>query len=81
MPTHPQRPLVLKTGVQFTVKLRYVFLFPCYCFVARLSCHRLPAAKRIAQPALQSKSWGQEEGRAMGRGFLLAQLNSAFTLS
>lgn len=24
MPTHPQRPLVLKTGVQFTVKLRYV---------------------------------------------------------
>lgn len=22
MPTHPQRPLVLKTGVQFTVKLR-----------------------------------------------------------
>ena len=27
MPTHPQRPLVLKTGVQFTVKLRYVFCF------------------------------------------------------
>ncbi|MEQ2184390.1 hypothetical protein GOODEAATRI_007504, partial [Goodea atripinnis] len=23
MPTHPQRPLVLKTGVQFTVKLRF----------------------------------------------------------
>ncbi|NXW90616.1 STAT1 protein, partial [Alopecoenas beccarii] len=28
MPTHPQRPLVLKTGVQFTVKLRYIFTFP-----------------------------------------------------
>ncbi|NXR98985.1 STAT1 protein, partial [Oxylabes madagascariensis] len=37
MPTHPQRPLVLKTGVQFTVKLRYVFPFPCSCFVVRLS--------------------------------------------
>ncbi|KAI4796364.1 hypothetical protein KUCAC02_027813 [Chaenocephalus aceratus] len=24
MPTHPQRPLVLKTGVQFTVKLRFL---------------------------------------------------------
>ncbi|NXK65833.1 STAT1 protein, partial [Sylvietta virens] len=36
MPTHPQRPLVLKTGVQFTVKLRYVFPFPCSCFVVRL---------------------------------------------
>lgn len=24
MPTHPQRSLVLKTGVQFTVKIRYV---------------------------------------------------------
>lgn len=24
MPTHPQRALVLKTGVQFTVKVRYV---------------------------------------------------------
>uniref|UniRef100_A0AAZ3Q8H0 STAT transcription factor protein interaction domain-containing protein n=1 Tax=Oncorhynchus tshawytscha TaxID=74940 RepID=A0AAZ3Q8H0_ONCTS len=23
MPTHPQRPLVLKTGVQFTVKIRW----------------------------------------------------------
>lgn len=23
MPTHPQRPLVLKTNVKFTVKLRY----------------------------------------------------------
>ncbi|NWS05098.1 STAT1 protein, partial [Motacilla alba] len=33
MPTHPQRPLVLKTGVQFTVKLRYVFPFPCSFFV------------------------------------------------
>nr|XP_046197950.1 signal transducer and activator of transcription 1-alpha/beta-like [Oncorhynchus gorbuscha] len=22
MPTHPQRPMVLKTGVQFTVKIR-----------------------------------------------------------
>ncbi|NWZ32534.1 STAT1 protein, partial [Asarcornis scutulata] len=31
MPTHPQRPLVLKTGVQFTVKLRYVFPFPFFC--------------------------------------------------
>ncbi|NXV60296.1 STAT1 protein, partial [Molothrus ater] len=37
MPTHPQRPLVLKTGVQFTVKLRYVFPFPCSFFVVRLS--------------------------------------------
>ncbi|NWW38717.1 STAT1 protein, partial [Panurus biarmicus] len=37
MPTHPQRPLVLKTGVQFTVKLRYVFPFPYSCFVVRLS--------------------------------------------
>ncbi|NWW20125.1 STAT1 protein, partial [Falcunculus frontatus] len=37
MPTHPQRPLVLKTGVQFTVKLRYVFPFPHSCFVVRLS--------------------------------------------
>ncbi|NXB71652.1 STAT1 protein, partial [Donacobius atricapilla] len=37
MPTHPQRPLVLKTGVQFTVKLRYVFSFRCSCFVVRLS--------------------------------------------
>ncbi|NXH38977.1 STAT1 protein, partial [Dicaeum eximium] len=37
MPTHPQRPLVLKTGVQFTVKLRYVFTFPCSCLVVRLS--------------------------------------------
>uniref|UniRef100_A0A8C3VB95 Signal transducer and activator of transcription n=1 Tax=Catharus ustulatus TaxID=91951 RepID=A0A8C3VB95_CATUS len=35
MPTHPQRPLVLKTGVQFTVKLRYVFPFPYSCFVVR----------------------------------------------
>lgn len=24
MPTHPQRPLVLKTGVQFTIKVRCV---------------------------------------------------------
>ncbi|XP_033933602.1 signal transducer and activator of transcription 1a isoform X2 [Pseudochaenichthys georgianus] len=24
MPTHPQRPLVLKTGIQFTVKLRFL---------------------------------------------------------
>ncbi|NWW59184.1 STAT1 protein, partial [Ifrita kowaldi] len=37
MPTHPQRPLVLKTGVQFTVKLRYVLPFPSSCFVVRLS--------------------------------------------
>ncbi|NWZ84335.1 STAT1 protein, partial [Poecile atricapillus] len=37
MPTHPQRPLVLKTGVQFTVKLRYVFLFPCSCFVLSMN--------------------------------------------
>ncbi|NXL80112.1 STAT1 protein, partial [Leptocoma aspasia] len=37
MPTHPQRPLVLKTGVQFTVKLRYAFPFPYSCFVLRLS--------------------------------------------
>lgn len=83
MPTHPQRPLVLKTGVQFTVKLRYVFPFPYSCFVVRLSCHWLPAAQRVAQPALQPKAWGQEEGRAMGRGFLLAELNShsAFILS
>ncbi|NXP93677.1 STAT1 protein, partial [Passerina amoena] len=41
MPTHPQRPLVLKTGVQFTVKLRYVFPFPCSFFVVRLSCQDL----------------------------------------
>ncbi|NXU02909.1 STAT1 protein, partial [Buphagus erythrorhynchus] len=37
MPTHPQRPLVLKTGVQFTVKLRYVFPFPCSCFVLSMN--------------------------------------------
>ncbi|NXY65122.1 STAT1 protein, partial [Callaeas wilsoni] len=49
MPTHPQRPLVLKTGVQFTVKLRYVFPSPSSYFVAKLSCHWLPAAKAIAQ--------------------------------
>ncbi|NXE90588.1 STAT1 protein, partial [Menura novaehollandiae] len=55
MPTHPQRPLVLKTGVQFTVKLRYVFPFPCSCFVVRLSCPWLPAAESIAQPALQPR--------------------------
>ncbi|KAF7199089.1 signal transducer and activator of transcription 1-alpha/beta-like [Nothobranchius furzeri] len=24
MPTHPQRPMMLKTGVQFTVKLRFL---------------------------------------------------------
>lgn len=78
MPTHPQRPLVLKTGVQFTVKLRYVLSFPCSCFVVRLSCHWLPAAKRIAQPKGCS-----QKARAVGRGFLLAELNShsAFTLS
>ncbi|XP_033833624.1 signal transducer and activator of transcription 1a isoform X1 [Periophthalmus magnuspinnatus] len=28
MPTHPQRPLVLKTGVQFTVKLRFLVKLP-----------------------------------------------------
>ncbi|XP_053482127.1 signal transducer and activator of transcription 1b isoform X1 [Ictalurus furcatus] len=28
MPTHPQRPLVLKTGVQFTVKLRLLVKLP-----------------------------------------------------
>ncbi|XP_060786443.1 signal transducer and activator of transcription 1b [Neoarius graeffei] len=28
MPTHPQRPLVLKTGVQFTVKLRMLVKLP-----------------------------------------------------
>ncbi|NXM75896.1 STAT1 protein, partial [Serilophus lunatus] len=28
MPTHPQRPLVLKTGVQFTVKLRLLVRLP-----------------------------------------------------
>uniref|UniRef100_A0A8C5QIR1 Signal transducer and activator of transcription n=1 Tax=Leptobrachium leishanense TaxID=445787 RepID=A0A8C5QIR1_9ANUR len=28
MPTHPQRPLVLKTGVQFTVKLRLLVTLP-----------------------------------------------------
>lgn len=26
MPTHPHRPLVIKTGVQFTVKIRYIHL-------------------------------------------------------
>lgn len=45
MPTHPQRPLVLKTGVQFTVKLRYVFPF---LFCGKLSHHWLPTAVRIA---------------------------------
>ncbi|KAM8871775.1 signal transducer and activator of transcription 1a isoform 1-T1 [Synchiropus picturatus] len=28
MPTHPQRPLVLRTGVQFTVKLRFLVSLP-----------------------------------------------------
>ncbi|XP_029461947.1 signal transducer and activator of transcription 4 [Rhinatrema bivittatum] len=28
MPTHPQRPLVLKTGIQFTVKLRLLVKLP-----------------------------------------------------
>ncbi|XP_031439337.1 signal transducer and activator of transcription 1-alpha/beta-like [Clupea harengus] len=28
MPTHPQRPLILKTGVQFTVKLRLLVKLP-----------------------------------------------------
>ncbi|NXU82791.1 STAT1 protein, partial [Xiphorhynchus elegans] len=55
MPTHPQRPLVLKTGVQFTVKLRYVFPLLSSCFVVRLSCHWLLTAERIAQLALQHK--------------------------
>ncbi|NXD55121.1 STAT1 protein, partial [Corvus moneduloides] len=55
MPTHPQRPLVLKTGVQFTVKLRYVFPFPYSCFVVRLSCHWLSTARGIAQPVLFRK--------------------------
>ncbi len=27
MPTHPQRPLVIKTGIQFTVKIRWCHLF------------------------------------------------------
>ncbi|NXB89818.1 STAT1 protein, partial [Vidua chalybeata] len=40
MPTHPQRPLVLKTGVQFTVKLRYVSPFPCSFSVVRLFLFR-----------------------------------------
>uniref|UniRef100_A0A8B9GKI2 Signal transducer and activator of transcription n=1 Tax=Amazona collaria TaxID=241587 RepID=A0A8B9GKI2_9PSIT len=32
MPTHPQRPLVLKTGVQFTVKLRYIVTLSFFLF-------------------------------------------------
>uniref|UniRef100_A0A4W3J3N1 Signal transducer and activator of transcription n=1 Tax=Callorhinchus milii TaxID=7868 RepID=A0A4W3J3N1_CALMI len=28
MPTHPQRPMVLKTGVQFTVKIRFLVKLP-----------------------------------------------------
>ncbi|NWS14896.1 STAT1 protein, partial [Pachyramphus minor] len=55
MPTHPQRPLVLKTGVQFTVKLRYVSLLPYSLFVVRLPWHWLLTAERIAQLALQPK--------------------------
>ncbi|NXT64396.1 STAT1 protein, partial [Chaetops frenatus] len=53
MPTHPQRPLVLKTGVQFTVKLRLLVklqelnynlkvkvLFDKYvAFISSLLCH------------------------------------------
>lgn len=25
MPTHPQKPLIIKTGVQFTTKVRYCY--------------------------------------------------------
>uniref|UniRef100_A0A671V1H9 Signal transducer and activator of transcription n=1 Tax=Sparus aurata TaxID=8175 RepID=A0A671V1H9_SPAAU len=28
MPTHPQKPLIIKTGVQFTTKVRYHDMFP-----------------------------------------------------
>ncbi|NXN25876.1 STAT1 protein, partial [Nycticryphes semicollaris] len=55
MPTHPQRPLVLKTGVQFTVKLRYVFPLPTSCVVLSFSCHWLPTAQRVACLALFRK--------------------------
>ncbi|NXK91267.1 STAT1 protein, partial [Formicarius rufipectus] len=57
MPTHPQRPLVLKTGVQFTVKLRYVFPLLCSCSVIRFSCHWLLTVEGIAQLALQHKKF------------------------
>lgn len=36
MPTHPQRPLVLKTGVQFTVKLRFLVKLPEFNYLLKV---------------------------------------------
>lgn len=73
MPTHPQRPLVLKTGVQFTVKLRYVFPFPFFCREFFIS--------------LASYSWGDGTHYTVAKvlrsgGCLLSKFNlcSGFTL-
>uniref|UniRef100_A0A3Q2PUP4 Signal transducer and activator of transcription n=1 Tax=Fundulus heteroclitus TaxID=8078 RepID=A0A3Q2PUP4_FUNHE len=42
MPTHPQRPLVLKTGVQFTVKLRFLVKLHEFNYQLKLLWTRLP---------------------------------------
>lgn len=80
MPTHPQRPLVLKTGVQFTVKLRYVFPFFCskpFILLASYSweeCTHYTVAK-----VLRSRGWAKCQ---VAGGCLLSKFNlhSGFTL-
>uniref|UniRef100_A0A8C2TCU7 Signal transducer and activator of transcription n=1 Tax=Coturnix japonica TaxID=93934 RepID=A0A8C2TCU7_COTJA len=61
MPTHPQRPMVLKTLIQFTVKLRLLIKLPELNYQIRVKCNVLHSNRRFVLCGTHVKAMNMDE--------------------